>query len=192
MELLEDDLARAVRGERTAIARVLKDIRPQIVRYCRARVNHISGGTVSADDVVQEVCIAVLRALPRYRDEGKPFMAFVYGIAAHKVADAYRSAARNRIIPVEEVPDLPCQDTGPEQRALQSEAARQISDLLGALPPQQREILILRVAVGLSAAETAAALGGTAGSIRVAQHRAMIKLRALIDIRESQPELSVM
>ncbi|MBU3062577.1 RNA polymerase sigma factor ShbA [Nocardia sp. NEAU-G5] len=185
MALLENDLAGAVRGERTAIARVLAEIRPQIVHYCRARVNHISGSTVSADDVAQEVCIAVLRALPRYRDEGRPFMAFVYGIAAHKVADAYRSAARNRIIPVEAVPDLPCDDTGPEQRALQSEAARRMSDLLGALPPKQREILILRVAVGLSAAETAAAVGGTAGSIRVAQHRAMTKLRALAVVRAS-------
>ena len=34
--------------------------------------------------------MAVMTALPRYEDQGRPFMAFVYGIAAHKVADARR------------------------------------------------------------------------------------------------------
>ena len=34
----------------------------------------------------------MLTALPGYRDQGRPFLAFVYGIAAHKVADAHRAA----------------------------------------------------------------------------------------------------
>lgn len=188
---MDDDIAGAVRGDRTAIARVLEAIRPLIVRYCRARVNHMAGGLISADDVAQEVCIAVLRALPRYQDHGRPFMAFVYGIAAHKVADAYRSVARNRTAPVADVPDLPSQDTGPEQRALQSETARQMSDVLDMLPAHQREILILRIVVGLSAAETAAAVGGTAGGVRVTQHRAMAKLRARMAAQAPRRELQL-
>ncbi len=35
----------------------------------------------------------ILRALPRFRDQGRPFAAFAYGIAAHKVADAQRHGA---------------------------------------------------------------------------------------------------
>jgi RNA polymerase sigma-70 factor (ECF subfamily) len=53
-------------------------------------------------------------------------------------------------------------------------------ELMQRLPAQQREILILRVAVGLSADETAAALGMSAGAVRVAQHRALGKLRTLV------------
>ncbi|MFI5780926.1 RNA polymerase sigma factor ShbA [Nocardia sp. NPDC051570] len=188
MEMLDDEVAGAVRGDRTAIAHVLEAIHPLVARYCRARVDL---GVVSADDVVQEVCIAVLRALPRYRDEGKPFMSFVYGIAAHKVADAYRSAARTRTSPIAEVPDLPSEDTGPEQRALQSESTERMNALLGTLPPQQREIIVLRIVAGLSAAETAAAVGGTAAAIRVTQHRAMAKLRARI-AAEPRRELSLL
>ncbi len=186
--MLEEDVAGAMRGDRVAISRVLETIRPMIVRYCRARVNSTSG-VLSADDVAQEVCIAVFRALPQYRDEGRPFMAFVYSIAAHKVADAYRTAARNRMTPTAEVPDLPSHDNDPEQWALQSESARQVSDLLDTLPAQQREILILRVVVGLSAAETAAAVGSTAGAIRVTQHRAMAKLRARLAAEAPRREL---
>jgi RNA polymerase sigma-70 factor (ECF subfamily) len=38
--------------------------------------------------------------------------------------------------------------------------------------------MVLRVAVGLSAEETGRALGMSAGAVRVAQHRALQKLRA--------------
>ncbi len=77
-----------------------------VVRYCRARLGRISGHYHAADDVAQEVCIAVLSALPRYQDMGRPFASFVFGIASHKVADAKRSASR-LAIPTEDLPDGP-------------------------------------------------------------------------------------
>ena len=64
-----------------------------VVRYCRARLGRITGHYYVADDVAQEVCLAVLAALPRYRDMGRPFASFVFGIASHKVADAVRNAS---------------------------------------------------------------------------------------------------
>src|SRR5215207_9235985 len=95
----------AINGDHTAIARLLASIQPLVVRYCRARVGRQERSFASADDVAQEVCLAVLTALPSYRDQGRPFLAFVYGIAQHKVADAHRAAARNRAEPVAEIPD---------------------------------------------------------------------------------------
>ncbi|UZJ25383.1 sigma-70 family RNA polymerase sigma factor [Rhodococcus antarcticus] len=177
---LDESVAAAVQGDRSALSRVLETIRPVVVRYCRARVGPGDRVSVSADDVAQEVCLAVITALPRYRDQGRPFMAFVYGIAAHKVADAHRGAARSRSEPVAEVPDAPTVEDGPEQRAVDTDAARRMSELLDTLPERQREILVLRLVVGLSAEETAQAVGGTAGSVRVAQHRALGKLRTAV------------
>jgi RNA polymerase sigma-70 factor (ECF subfamily) len=55
-----------------------------------------------------------------------------------------------------------------------------MSRLLGVLPDKQREILILRVVNGLSAEETAEAVGSTPGAVRVAQHRALARLRKAI------------
>jgi RNA polymerase sigma-70 factor (ECF subfamily) len=52
--------------------------------------------------------------------------------------------------------------------------------MLHRLPDRQREILVLRVAVGLSAEETAAAVGSTPGAVRVAQHRALARLREML------------
>ncbi len=171
----------AVDGDRNAVEGVIRWIRPLVVRYCRARVGRQEKTFASADDVAQEVCLAVLMALPSYRDQGRPFLAFVYGIAAHKVADAHRSAARNRTEPVPETPDSPTAlADGPEQRAMQGELAEQMTKLLGTLPDKQREILILRVVVGLSAEETAEAVGSTPGAVRVAQRRALGGLRKVL------------
>lgn len=179
-EELDSAVAAAGQGDRSALAQVLEIVRPLVVRYCRARVGSAERGQLSADDVAQEVCLAVMTALPRYQDQGRPFMAFVYGIASHKVADAHRNASRNKADPMAEVPDVISTDQGPEQQALDSEASRQMNTLLATLPDKHREILILRLVVGLSAEETAAAVGSTAGAVRVAQHRAIAKLKTRV------------
>lgn len=145
-------------------------------RYIRARLGGPNGDNGAADDAAQEVCIAVLSALPRYRDEGVPFEAFVYSIAARKLADIHRAAGR-RAVPVAELPDEIDLTDGPEALAIRSSDASLARELLEILPEQQREILLLRVAVGLSAEETGRALGITPGAVRVAQHRALRRLR---------------
>jgi RNA polymerase sigma-70 factor, ECF subfamily len=171
----------AVGGEREAVQGVLRWICPFVVRYCRARVGGQEKTFASADDIAQEVCLAVLTALPSYRDQGRSFLAFVYGIAAHKVADAHRSSARNRAEPVSEVPDIQDLADGPETQVMQVELAGRMATLLGLLPAKQREIIRLRVVVGLSAEQTAEIVGSTPGAVRVAQHRALSRLRSIVE-----------
>jgi RNA polymerase sigma-70 factor, ECF subfamily len=183
-ERLDAVVAEAVAGNRDALREVLEIIRPIVVRYCRARVGATERSGLSADDVAQEVCLAAITALPRYRDQGRPFLAFVYGIAAHKVADAHRAAGRNRADPTDVVPERYSVEAGPEQMALDSESSARMNRLLSVLPERQREILILRVVVGMSAEETAEAVGSTAGAVRVAQHRALARLKTEITATE--------
>jgi RNA polymerase sigma-70 factor (ECF subfamily) len=168
-------------GDRRAVSLLLAAIEPLIKKYCRSRIGRYDRTSASADDVAQEVCMAVLTALPGYRDQGRPFLAFVYGIASHKVADAHRSAARNRAEPVAEFPDIAELTDGPEQHAMNGERSGNMARLMATLPLKQREILILRIVVGLSADETADAVGSTPGAVRVAQHRALAKLRRILE-----------
>ena len=177
-ERLDAVVAKAVAGDRDALQEVLATIRPIVVRYCRARVGTTERSGLSADDVAQEVCLAAITALPRYKDQGRPFLAFVYGIAAHKVADAHRAAGRNRADPMDVVPERSSNDASPEQLAIDSESSARMAVLLQTLPEKQREILILRVVVGMSAEETAETVGSAPGAVRVAQHRALAKLKA--------------
>ncbi len=179
-ERLDSVVADAVAGDRDALREVLETIRPIVVRYCRARFGSAERSGLSADDVAQEVCLAAMMALPRYQDQGRPFLAFVYGIAAHKVAWAHRAAGRNRADPTDVVPERLSTEAGPEQMAMNADAAARMKALLQVLPEKQREILILRIVVGLSAEETASTVGSTAGAVRVAQHRALARLKSEI------------
>jgi RNA polymerase sigma-70 factor (ECF subfamily) len=181
MSSAEGELAaRAAQGDAEATASLLALIRPGVVRYCRAHFGRIGGAYTTADDIAQEVCLGVVAALPRFRDQGRPFSAFVYGIAAHKVADAQRAALRGRSVPVSDVLlDRPDPAPGPEQSALASDLARRLSALLDRLSDTHREIVVLRVAVGLSAEEVGAVLGMSAAAVRVTQSRALARLRTL-------------
>ena len=179
-ERLDAAVAEAAAGSRDALREVVEIIRPVVVRYIRARIGAAERSGLSADDVAQEVCLAAIQALPRYQDQGRPFLAFVYGIASHKVADAHRAAARNRSEPTDEVPERFSLDTGPEQMAINSDSAARMQKLLQVLPEKQREILTLRIVVGMSAEETAEAVGSTPGAVRVAQHRALARLKSEI------------
>ena len=184
-----DDLqalsARAVVGDVVATERLLGIVHRLVRRYCRARLSRFPGAEHAADDVAQEVCIAVISALPRYRDEGRPFEAFIYRIAANKVADAQRASYRSAV-PYAELPDQVETADGPEEAAMRGADAQRARELLSALPETLRELLVLRVAVGLSAEETGRALGMTAGAVRVAQHRAVQRLRALAETPAGQ------
>lgn len=172
----------AAQGRQDAIEALLAQLRPAIVRYVRARLART--GSQDEDDVAQEVCLALLSALPSYQDLGRPFTAFVFGIAAHKVADAVRGAARSPL-PVPVLPDLPDRCLGPEETVVAGVDARLARILLATLPDSQRRLLLLRVVGGLSAEDTGYVLDMSAGAVRVAQHRALARLRALAATQEN-------
>ncbi|RTL68159.1 MAG: sigma-70 family RNA polymerase sigma factor [Pseudonocardiaceae bacterium] len=177
-DALIDDLAhRAAAGDRTALHELLRLVDPLVVRYCRAHVGRNRIGVAGPDDVAQEVMVAVCKALPSFDRSRSVFMAFVYGIAGNKIADAFRAAARDRSVSTDELPEGVDIAGGPEAEALRDDAARQIGRLLGKLQESARMILVYRLALNYSAEETAALVGMTPGAVRVAQHRALQKLR---------------
>ena len=168
---------RAKAGDRAATDRLVAQLRPRVFRYVLARVldPHL------ADDVTQEVTVTMLTALPRHEDRGSPFTAWVFGIAANKVSESRRTASRRHESVANQVPDGHADARfEPETAVLRMETSAYVAGLLAQLPDAQAEIVRLRVAAGLSADETAAVLGMSAGAVRVAQHRALARLRELI------------
>jgi RNA polymerase sigma-70 factor (ECF subfamily) len=179
-EELEAAVRAARAGDRHAMELVLARMRPLVLRYCRARL----GPSPTAEDIAQEICLAVVAALPGYQDRGGSFLPFVYGIAAHKLADSRRAAGREKSHPVGELPEPAAPAGGSEGPLLAAESTRRVERLLNLLPPQQREILILRVILGFSAAETGQAIGLAPTAARVAQHRALARLRTQLAATE--------
>lgn len=172
-------VAKALGGDRTAVGDLMAGVHTRAYRYARARLGSFSQAAHAAEDAAQEVCIAVLASLPRYDDRGVPFEAFVYSICARKVADVQRAVYRLPV-PTDTVPDSVDLAAGPEDSLIRRDQAERAWAMLQQLPEQQREVLVMRVAVGLSAQETAESLGMTAGAVRVCQHRALNRLRDML------------
>lgn len=173
-----DVVRSAVRGDTRAEAALLAAIRPGILRYCWARLGASGRGYASPDDVAQEVCLAVFQSLRRYQDRGLPFTAYVYAIAARKVADAHRAAVKAySVYPFDTVPEPADEAPGPERHALSADLFQRVAGMLHDLSDTQREIITLRIAAGLSAEEVGAVLGMTPAAVRMAQSRALARLR---------------
>jgi len=180
-------VAQAQAGDARAVHELISAVRPAVFRYCRSRLGTYAGGLEAADDVVQEICVAVLQVLPRYQRQGAPFAAFVYGIAAHKVADAQRGFRRSAVL-VEDLPDQVDTAQTPEEHAISAASVRATDELLARLPERTRQVLLMR-ADGLAADLVGKRLGMTANAVRVAQHRGVVKLRQLIEDSEEHREL---
>lgn len=172
------ELARRATRDEEAREALLARVRDLALKYARVRLGRF-GAEDAAQDVAQEVCMAVLSALSTYEERGLPFEAFVYRIASRKLADAQRSAMQGPTL-VAELPDGVDEAPGPEAQAVRRSEVDLALRLMSQLSEQHREILTLRVAVGLTADETAAALDMTAGAVRVSQHRALNRLRSMV------------
>lgn len=147
-----------------------------VVRYCRGRL----GPGEAAEMAAEEIDDRVAWLLPS-RDDGARFLVRAYRIA-REVTDAHAGAApaaapgpsRVAVRPrrrLRAVPDLPAETAPP--------AAAAMTALIRMLPADLREVLVLRVAAGLAVEDVAALVELSPEAVRVKQHRALARLRAL-------------
>src|ERR671939_259334 len=95
-----------------------------------------------AEDVTQQIFAKLLTALQRYEPRSVPFSAWILRIAHNAAIDHMRS---RRAVPCEEVrsPDL-------EDGSLSRERAQDLQVALAKLPPEQRDVIVMRFVLGLS------------------------------------------
>ncbi|MBI2298418.1 MAG: sigma-70 family RNA polymerase sigma factor, partial [Armatimonadetes bacterium] len=153
----------------------------RLVRAHAARVYgfvHRLVGADLADDVCQDVWLAIYRALPGYRGEGK-LTTWMLGIA-HRVCG--RKRRRRRLAADDEaaLSELPDERAGPERRILDAELAKVVRAAIDMLPPGQREAVHLRQLEGCSYDEIAAILTVPVGTVRSRIHYGMMRLAELL------------
>ncbi len=165
-----DDLdalvARAGEGDVDAFRRLFERFHDRVYRYALLRLRDPE----AAQDVTQDVFVAVWNGLPRFRPnhEGS-FPAWVFAIARRVVVNHVRRARRSG----EEVLVL----DGSLEFEGRIVASRTMVSELSRLPEQQREVIVLRFIVGLSGRETADALGRSEGAVTALQMRGLKRLR---------------
>jgi RNA polymerase sigma-70 factor (ECF subfamily) len=101
------------------------------------------------------------------------FDGWLFGICRHVVLDAQRAAGRRGYGP----PPEGISHDDPSERLVASEEAAAMRAAFARLSDDDRELLELRVVGGLSAEESAAVLGRRPGAVRMAQSRALARLR---------------
>lgn len=167
----------ACRGEESAIEALYRTHFDAIYRYVFLRL----GSPSAAEDVTSQVFLGMLRGLGRYRDEGTPFLAWLYGMARKQVAFYQRTQSRAPgAVDLEAAEELVAQSGGPETTAEQRERRVAIARALQKVPEGQREVIMLRYVLSLSLAETAAAVGRTEGAVKQLQLRGLATLKNLL------------
>lgn len=145
-------------------------------RYGRAAyavVRRLVGDHARSDDVVQQAFINVWRAAAGYRRERGPATGWLFAIARHAAFDALRTReAPSRW----EVPDLPDDGPGPDERAAAVEQAFRVHAAVDRLPDHEREVIELAYYDGLSQSEVAARLGAPLGTVKTRTRRALAHL----------------
>ncbi len=143
-----------------------------------------------AEDIFQEVFIKIIDTLRkgRYNHEGK-FVQWALRIAYNLCVDYHRRNKRRAHVGKTEEFDileiLRANDDGPDGEIIRSETHRRIRQLVDALPPEQREVVILRHYADMSFKEIAALT-------RVSINTALGRMRyALINIRKMMAEKAI-
>ncbi len=166
-------LARAQAGDEAAFACIFRDVQPALLRYLRVIAPE-------AEDVAGDTWLQVVAGLAGFR--GEEHRAWLFTIARHRAADAGRSRARRPAVPLAgsgAAEQLVSPDAA--DLALEAISARTVVALVKALPPDQAEIIMLRVVAGLEAGEVARIVGKTPGAVRVTAHRALRRLAGLAE-----------
>jgi RNA polymerase sigma factor (sigma-70 family) len=144
------------------------------------------GDRSSAEDLVQEVFIRILKYRRTYRDEGR-FQTWMFHIARNVRTDHVRKRRPDQL--TARLPE-PAADAA---HAAAVEAAQDIERLRQALmrlPHDRRELIVLARYRGLSHDEIAAVLRVDAGTVRVRLHRALKELRALVESMTTEERTS--
>jgi RNA polymerase sigma-70 factor (ECF subfamily) len=168
-------LARAQRGDEAAFARLWADLNPALVRYLRLEPES------SAEDLAAETWVTVVKGLARFRGDETAWRAWVFTTARRRALDeARRRSRRPRPAPVELLDDVPAAEAPADDLA-------EALHLLRLLPPAQAEVLALRVIAGLPVETVARMVGRSPGAVRVAAHRGLRTLAALVAPGASVP-----
>ena len=161
-------IAAAQAGERRAIDELLARYEERIYRFGL----RMCGDEESAREVLQETMLAAFRNLPGFRGQA------LLSTWLYQIARSFCIKERRRARPTTPLErDVPDRAPAPDVQVEARQIGQALAAAIGELPPEQREVLVLRDVEGMSAQEAADVVGIEVGALKSRLHRARMALR---------------
>lgn len=152
-----------------AFSRLFDAYARSVARYARLH------GARDPDDVVNEAFLGVFSGIAHFRGGESEFRSWLFTIAHRRLIDAHRKATRRPQLSDEEPRASAAGDV--EDDALAAIGTQRVEEMVRVLPPDQRDVLLLRVVADLTVDQVAEALGKSPGAVKALQRRGLAALR---------------
>jgi RNA polymerase sigma-70 factor (ECF subfamily) len=162
-------LERAVRGDEDAFRDLYRAVQPRLLNFLRSLV-----GEADAEDVASEAWARIARDLRSFNGTVNGFRAWAVTIARHRAVDHLRRQRPGISLSLEARPPTAHDDV--ERDAIEGITTASALAMIGGLPPDQAQAILLRVIIGLDAASAGQVLGKRPGAVRTATYRGLRNL----------------
>jgi RNA polymerase sigma-70 factor (ECF subfamily) len=137
------------------------------------------GNEADVEDLTQQVFLKAWQAIGKYKKMASPFVAWLMTISHNLVIDFYRTRKDRAYLEAEVLADdsAPSPERAAEASIEQQRLRRAILQLGG----DEQQVVMLRFIEGFEFAEIASLLKKREGNIRVILHRALVKLRSILE-----------
>jgi RNA polymerase sigma-70 factor, ECF subfamily len=176
-ELAFDTVLRCARaGEGWAVERLYATLAPAVAGFFRLQ------RVAEPEDLTSEVFVGVLRNLRTFCGDEDHFRSWVFTIAYRRLADARRAAGRRPVIePLDPETIAAAAPVDVEADVDRLLATGRVRALCAALPPAQRDVLLLRLVGRLTVDEIARAIGRSRGAVKALQRRGLAAVALAVE-----------
>jgi RNA polymerase sigma-70 factor, ECF subfamily len=160
-------------GDGAAWELLYRSLYPRLFAYAARQL-----GADRARDAVGETMTRAVANIGRFSWRGAGFEGWMFAILRNVITDGHRRDRRTALLPF-----APERHDGTEvsDGVVADEEARAVRAAFARLRPEEQEVLYLRVVAGLTSEEVAEVIGKRRGAVRMAQSRALDRLRCLLD-----------
>lgn len=168
-------IQQATSGDADAFGKLYDMYVDRVYRHLYYRV----GNNADAEDLTQQVFLKAWQAIDRYKKTASPFVAWLMTISHNLVVDFYRTKKNKTYLEANDTVDD--STLSPEQVTEARFEQQQLRRVILQLPGEQQQVVLLRFIEGFEFKEIASLLGKSEGAIRVMLHRALARLRQILE-----------
>lgn len=168
-------LAAAQAGGAWALRRIYDGLAPAVAGYARAQ------GATDADELVNDVFARAFRRIEGFTGDEPALRSWIFTIAHNALIDDRRRRSR-RVVSARslEAGDVTEATASAEETVLEDFAVARVRAILATLPPDQCEVLTLRLLGDLTIPQVAQILGRSVGATKALQRRGLARLRTVV------------